>query len=115
MLCWPSGALTPLFTGFLASNPWRALYIKHKFQLGNKNFPSCTGLQAPRGRLSLTWKEGAPAQSPRTRWLRALPTGAWLISPWVDARSEEHTSELQSRGQLVCRLQLEKKNTELQE
>src|SRR5690625_6152855 len=24
------------------------------------------------------------------------------------ARSEEHTSELQSRGQLVCRLQLEK-------
>src|SRR5690625_1598653 len=27
-------------------------------------------------------------------------------------RSEEHTSELQSRGQLVCRLQLEKKNRE---
>src|SRR5690625_6334868 len=28
--------------------------------------------------------------------------------PW---RSEEHTSELQSRGHLVCRLLLEKKNT----
>src|SRR5207253_10154430 len=27
-------------------------------------------------------------------------------------RSEEHTSELQSRGHLVCRLLLEKKNTE---
>src|SRR5690625_7027424 len=27
-------------------------------------------------------------------------------------RSEEHTSELQSRGQLICRLQLEKKNTD---
>src|SRR5690625_6443079 len=27
-----------------------------------------------------------------------------------DGRSEEHTSELQSRGQLVCRLLLEKKN-----
>src|SRR5690625_5667325 len=26
-------------------------------------------------------------------------------------RSEEHTSELQSRGQLVCRLRLDKKNT----
>src|SRR5439155_24686264 len=26
-------------------------------------------------------------------------------------RSEEHTSELQSRGHLVCRLPLEKKNT----
>src|SRR5690625_6333348 len=28
----------------------------------------------------------------------------------VDNRSEEHTSELQSRGHLVCRLLLEKKN-----
>src|SRR5439155_15663675 len=28
----------------------------------------------------------------------------------VKGRSEEHTSELQSRGQLVCRLLLEKKN-----
>src|SRR5690625_5486526 len=29
----------------------------------------------------------------------------------IENRSEEHTSELQSRGQLVCRLLLEKKNT----
>src|SRR5690625_5701481 len=29
-----------------------------------------------------------------------------------DLRSEEHTSELQSRGHLVCRLLLEKKNNE---
>src|SRR5690625_5368090 len=29
-------------------------------------------------------------------------------------RSEEHTSELQSRGHLVCRLLLEKKNYEIQ-
>src|SRR5690606_12876524 len=29
----------------------------------------------------------------------------------VDGRSEEHTSELQSRENLVCRLLLEKKNT----
>src|SRR5439155_18940554 len=28
-------------------------------------------------------------------------------------RSEEHTSELQSRGQLVCRLLLEKKNSNI--
>src|SRR5690625_6205570 len=35
-------------------------------------------------------------------------------SAWPEvthARSEEHTSELQSRGHLVCRLLLEKKNT----
>src|SRR5690349_22905552 len=31
------------------------------------------------------------------------------------ARSEEHTSELQSRRDLVCRLLLEKKNKELTE
>src|SRR5439155_8939402 len=30
----------------------------------------------------------------------------------LDARSEEHTSELQSRGHLVCRLLLEKKKKE---
>src|SRR2546422_6090548 len=29
---------------------------------------------------------------------------------WTDKRSEEHTSELQSRLHLVCRLLLEKKN-----
>src|SRR5207253_7949316 len=29
--------------------------------------------------------------------------------PWRRLRSEEHTSELQSRGHLVCRLLLEKK------
>src|SRR5690625_6960425 len=37
-----------------------------------------------------------------------LLTGAGVVP--TDARSEEHTSELQSRGHLVCRLLLEKKN-----
>src|SRR5207253_6349878 len=32
------------------------------------------------------------------------------FSPHEEDRSEEHTSELQSRGHLVCRLLLEKKN-----
>src|SRR2546427_3949094 len=30
-------------------------------------------------------------------------------SPWLRLRSEEHTSELQSQSNLVCRLLLEKK------
>src|SRR5690625_5430442 len=39
----------------------------------------------------------------------------FLVDPFdtledFDERSEEHTSELQSRGHLVCRLLLEKKN-----
>src|SRR5207253_9150386 len=33
------------------------------------------------------------------------------LSPRWSPRSEEHTSELQSRGHLVCRLLLEKKKT----
>src|SRR2546422_4920520 len=43
---------------------------------------------------------------PPTRFVVNYP----LISPWgPPARSEEHTSELQSRLHLVCRLLLEKK------
>src|SRR5690242_21411393 len=38
----------------------------------------------------------------------AIPTPRWL-SCWAN-RSEEHTSELQSHVNLVCRLLLEKKN-----
>src|SRR5439155_8104397 len=38
-----------------------------------------------------------------------LATRAPGIDPWRHLRSEEHTSELQSRGHLVCRLLLEKK------
>src|SRR5437660_2677332 len=57
-------------------------------------------------------------ENPRTKQ-RALPTGAltlqfaWFFTLvavavfFVAARSEEHTSELQSRGHLVCRLLLE--------
>src|SRR3712207_7201683 len=36
-----------------------------------------------------------------------------VADPWVLLRSEEHTSELQSRQYLVCRLLLEKKKTTL--
>src|SRR5687768_17986553 len=47
----------------------------------------------------------------QTRLIRHLVTqhGMRLIA-W-ETRSEEHTSELQSRLHLVCRLLLEKKNT----
>src|SRR2546429_3106562 len=46
------------------------------------------------------------------------PDGKWVLYTRVDQldsdiRSEEHTSELQSRLHLVCRLLLEKKNTTL--
>src|SRR5207249_7639934 len=44
----------------------------------------------------------------KLNWAKGiLPDGRPDLVP----RSEEHTSELQSRFDLVCRLQLEKKNT----
>src|SRR5690625_6529094 len=41
------------------------------------------------------------------------PVFGWLRAPNGPVRSEEHTSELQSRGHLVCRLLLEKKKNKL--
>src|SRR2546430_9002042 len=49
---------------------------------------------------------GRPAQS-RRAGLRARPDA--LFARLRRARSEEHTSELQSQSNLVCRLLLEKK------
>src|SRR3712207_8208708 len=43
----------------------------------------------------------------------ALVTALFHLGEMVTARSEEHTSELQSRQYLVCRLLLEKKKTNL--
>src|SRR2546427_6483861 len=37
--------------------------------------------------------------------------GAGLVAASAEGRSEEHTSELQSQSNLVCRLLLEKKKT----
>src|SRR3712207_8259235 len=46
-------------------------------------------------------------------WLSLSVIVATLTVATVASRSEEHTSELQSRQYLVCRLLLEKKNTTL--
>src|SRR3712207_7101568 len=45
--------------------------------------------------------------------LGSIPADRSLVSAGVGLRSEEHTSELQSRQYLVCRLLLEKKNQKL--
>src|SRR5256884_5696285 len=49
---------------------------------------------------------------------RVFRVGAWAARSWLGweagGRSEEHTSELQSRLHLVCRLLLEKKKNRVQ-
>src|SRR5207249_8190720 len=57
--------------------------------------------KTPGGHVSLRTSAGP------LRWQRLR---AVLIRPTCENRSEEHTSELQSRFDLVCRLLLEKKN-----
>src|SRR5690625_5601954 len=57
--------------------------------------------------------EAAPVAEHPHAWFDAARFGLFVhfglysIATW--SRSEEHTSELQSRGHLVCRLLLEKK------
>src|SRR4051794_31885732 len=56
-------------------------------------------------------RSGRPAFGPAPANAKAEPSAETLAS-WRDARSEEHTSELQSPVHLVCRLLLEKKKKE---
>src|SRR5438270_2641811 len=62
-----------------------------------------------------------PAGTPGSGWAAISSQGpprlparpvTWTSSSSAGTRSEEHTSELQSQSNLVCRLLLEKKNAE---
>src|SRR5437870_5607077 len=65
--------------------------------------PGEKGLWIPYGRPILAEPETDPAIKD------GQGRGAFAGPPFPGKRSEEHTSELQSRGHLVCRLLLEKK------
>src|SRR5690349_23680212 len=86
--------------------------------------PASAGAPGYRARRTLPFRVEAIRQFRRRRTLIAL--SILMILPWVlvgafeisgpasggngtPERSEEHTSELQSRSELVCRLLLEKK------
>src|SRR5438034_8622123 len=58
---------------------------------------------------SASSKRSSAATQPANSWARATCRRMWARSP---SRSEEHTSELQSHSDLVCRLLLEKKKKE---
>src|SRR5688572_31589636 len=93
---------------------------------------SAGSVTATSGGESTITRSQRPAASLRTSCIRSLPrTSAglggigpaastsrpstldvWTASAREDSRSEEHTSELQSQSNLVCRLLLEKKKKE---
>src|SRR3712207_7531042 len=85
-------------------------------------FPYTTLFRSPRGPAP---PRGRPSGAGGPAWPRALPGNDVRGAPSAESpgdvifrqflgrrgeRSEEHTSELQSRQYLVCRLLLEKKN-----
>src|SRR5687768_17924385 len=64
-----------------------------------------------------SWPGPAPRVSMSSSTCCASPTRCCTTSSWrrrLASRSEEHTSELQSRLHLVCRLLLEKKKKIIQ-
>src|SRR5699024_12711467 len=65
------------------------------------------------GSARRTWAARGPAlrHTPRRRSAAPTATGPHRGARSARRRSEEHTSELQSRFDLVCRLLLEKKKT----
>src|SRR5687768_17816152 len=88
----PRSTLFPYTTLFRSEHSYANAIDLSVFQLANGR------------KISVERHFGRPGTEPKSaegRFLRAL------------ARSEEHTSELQSRLHLVCRLLLEKKNTKV--
>src|SRR3712207_8207106 len=67
-----------------------------------------SGATSPPPRAGATWTSPAGARSTSTT-ARPSSRSSSGTSGWRRRRSEEHTSELQSRQYLVCRLLLEKK------
>src|SRR5947207_5990216 len=84
----PSSTLFPYTTLFRSSKCGRPAW---------RTSSSCSWSRASRRSGSSDWT-GVPTELPERREAR-------------DHRSEEHTSELQSHSDLVCRLLLEKKKT----
>src|SRR5690625_6138711 len=69
-----------------------------------------SGVKRKRNDLGIIYSE-VPAQAAAVYTLNKIKAEPLkLTKQSLNKRSEEHTSELQSRGHIVCRLLLEKKN-----
>src|SRR5690625_6310409 len=101
---WPRAWSSDLFSSDLPRDPDRQGF--HRIQLGGVRFT--LGEEIPDGQghgdrqcHHVTHRHVRPG--------RIHAIGLVLLGRVVTERSEEHTSELQSRGQLVCSLLLEEK------
>src|SRR5439155_22553214 len=74
---------------------------------------SATTENAGRALARFSYTQGATECSSSSRFASTRPEGREHALLDRRKRSEEHTSELQSRGHLVCRLLLEKKKKKI--
>src|SRR3712207_8477736 len=90
--------------------PYTTLFRSHAEDLaGNKASTTLGGIDID---LTKPVLSGAAVGEARNGWYRDDVTVKWTATDTlsgIHVRSEEHTSELQSRQYLVCRLLLEKK------
>src|SRR5690625_1834301 len=102
---------TPASTSSGTSSPWvrrasAAALRKLKIERESSPLASYRGLPASAAiNRSNSWRRSARTSAARARMSARTKRGS------LRTRSEEHTSELQSRGHLVCRLLLEKNKT----
>src|SRR6266702_8694986 len=87
----------------LPASPTRAVCVRYEYLLSGTERPR-SATAAPKSTAISSICPSQRRSAPSTAINSAAPIHA---SAWL--RSEEHTSELQSRGHLVCRLLLEKK------
>src|SRR3712207_7355107 len=80
-------------------------------------FRSCSTSESGSGdRGCCSGKAATPTEKSPIERISSTSSAAYCSpSGWATHRSEEHTSELQSRQYLVCRLLLEKKKQEARE
>src|SRR3712207_8296071 len=88
---YPGGANLPTYDAFVDSGI-KHILVRHEAGGGH----AAEGYAKASGRVGVVFATSGPGATN-------------IVTPLTDARSEEHTSELQSRQYLVCRLLLEKK------
>src|SRR2546422_4690967 len=82
--------------------------LRRNFSFRNRLALPCWAISTASTSPAITSPAKLPQPSGQRRWI--LSANLYLRSVWrASKRSEEHTSELQSRLHLVCRLLLEKK------
>src|SRR3712207_8156504 len=88
----------PRSTLFPYTTLFRSIHFAFRFMPNHKTFPNA---QSKNKSLPPNDKDGVLSYPP------------YPLQSYYDLRSEEHTSELQSRQYLVCRLLLEKKKNNI--